>query len=131
MDDKRRYKSWELYACLALNRLAEELQIDIYQSGIEGVLEKVYEQGVPSIPKVEISYEIKSNHHMTNKVLTKLESDGLISVSRQERRYMISITKKGVLYLRKFNAYFSTMYEDLIRDHYRYRQLPRWFDSDY
>ena len=128
--DNRRYKSWELYACLALNRLAEELNIDIYQPKIDAVLDKVFEGDVPSIPKVEISYEIKSNHHMTNKVLDKLEKDGFILITKDERRYNLSITKEGVLYLRRFNAYFVHTYNEIIRDHYRFKQLPQWFETD-
>jgi predicted transcriptional regulator len=132
MAEKRRYKSWELYTCIALNRLAQELNIDIYQPDIEKALDQTFEDGAgaPSIPKVGISYEIKSNHHMTNKVLDKLQSEGLIQVTKEEREYRIAITKEGVLYLRKFNAFFVSMYRDLIMDHYRYRQIPRWFQEE-
>ena len=128
--DKRRYKNWELYACLALNRLAEELEINIYQKNIEEVLDEIFEDEVPSLPKYEISHEIKSNHHMTNKVLDRLEEDGLIEIDKGERKYNISITKEGVFYIKKFNSYFIHMYEELIRDHYRYRRLPEWFVSE-
>jgi predicted transcriptional regulator len=129
MDEgKKRYKSWELYSCLALNRLAGELDIDIYQGNIEEVLEKIFEKGVPSIPKVEISFEIKSNHQMTNKVLKKLEADGLVTIHKDERVYDISITRQGIIYLRRFNAYFVHTYNDITQDHYRYRQVPRWFE---
>lgn len=128
--DKRRYKSWELYACIALNRLAGELDIDIYQPDIERALDDVFKGPVPSLPKVEISYEIKSNHHMTEKVLDKLESDGFVTITKDERTYRISITRNGVMYLRRFNAYFVQMYNDIIRDHYRYKQLPGWFETE-
>ncbi len=127
---KSKYKNWELYACLALNRLAEELNIDIYQSNLEDVLDDVFDDDVPNLPKYEISHEIKSNHHMTNKVLNNLEEDGLIEIDKGERKYKISITKEGVKYLKKFNAYFVHMYEELIRDHYKYRRLPEWFNTE-
>ncbi len=123
----RRYKTWELYTCLALNRLAEELDIDLYQPGIEQKLDEIFENEVPGLPKVEISYEIKSNHHMTNKVLNKLREDNHITMVKEDRSYNISITKEGVLYIRKFNDFFVMMYEEMIRDHYKYRQLPGWF----
>ena len=129
VDDKRRYKSWELYTCLALNRLAQELNIDLYQANIEEHLDTIFAGGVEGIPKVEISYEIKSNHHMTNKILKKLEADELVSIIKFERTYKIAITKKGVLYLRRFNAYFIAMYNDMIKDHYRYKQVPGWFQE--
>ena len=54
-----------------------------------------------------------------------------MSVDKAERKYMIAITKKGVLYLRRFNAYFAHMYEEMIKDHYRYKELPRWFEEDW
>ena len=131
--EKRGYKTWELYTCLALNRLAQELDIDIYQQDIDGVLDRVFSGGVRSVSKVEISYEIKSNHQMTNKILEKLEQDGLVSISKDEmdKRYRIAITRKGVIYLRKFNALFSEMYRGMIVDHYRYRQMPAWFQQDW
>ncbi len=117
---------------LALHRLAEELRIDVHQPDLEQKLDRIFESfpsGIPSVTKVEISYEIKSNHCMTNKVLDKLISDGLAIVQKDDRTYRVSITKKGVLHLRKFNAYFIAMYDELIRDHYRYRQLPSWFQE--
>lgn len=131
-EPKKQYKSWELYTFLALQRLAEELDIDIYQPGLEDKIDKIfssYKDGVPSVTKVEISYEIKSNHCMTNKVLDKLVSDGLAIIKKDDRTYRVSITKKGVLHLRKFSSYFIMMYNDLIRDHYRYRRLPSWFEE--
>ena len=126
-EEKRRYKTWELYSCITLNRLAQELGIDLYQKDIEAALDHAFQDVVPSIPKVEISYEIKSNHHMTNKVLDKLEADGLVLVTKEDRNYSVSITREGVMYLRRFNAYFVHTYNTLIQDHYRFRQLPSWF----
>ena len=79
------------------------------------------------MPKSEISYEIKSNHQMTNKILAKLEDMGLIEISYDGKTYSIAITKAGVLYIRKFNEFYISMYEDIIRDHYRYRPMPSWF----
>ena len=37
----KKYKSWELYMCLALNRLVMELDIDLYQEGLEDKLEQI------------------------------------------------------------------------------------------
>jgi predicted transcriptional regulator len=127
---EKQYKSWELYTCLALNRLARELGIDINQPNIETILEKIFQHPVAGIPKAEISYEIKSNHQMTNKVLRKLEDDGLVTINKQDKKYQISITKKGVFYLRKFNAFFATIYKEQIYQHYRYQQLPTWFRNE-
>jgi predicted transcriptional regulator len=130
MMKEKQYKSWELYTCLALNRLAREIGIDIYQKNIEPVLDTIFQNPVPGVPKAEISYEIKSNHQMTNKVLENLKSDGLVTIIKIEKKYQISITKKGVLYLRKFNAFFATIYKSQIAQHYRYQQLPSWFKRE-
>jgi len=130
MMKEKQYKSWELYTCLALNRLARELGIDIYQQNIESILENLFQKSVPGIPKAEISYEIKSNHQMTNKVLNKLEKDGLICIKIVEKKYEICITKEGVLYLRKFNPFFASIYKAQIFEHYRYQQLPSWFTRE-
>lgn len=123
----KQYKSWELYTCLALNRLARELNIDIYQKEIEPVLDRIFQQETPGVPKAEISYEIKSNYQMTNKVLKKLNDDGLITITKKEKKYEIAITKEGVYFLRKFNAFYATMYKKQISQHYQYQQMPSWF----
>jgi predicted transcriptional regulator len=127
----KKYKSWELYMCLALNRLVMELGIDLYQDQLEEKLDEILAkhraEGKGKVPKSEISYEIKSNYQMTNKILKKLEGMGLIEMEQDERSYNISITKKGVLYIRKFNDFYISMYEDIIRDHYKYRPIPAWF----
>jgi predicted transcriptional regulator len=123
----KKYKTWELYMCLALNRLVSELDIDLYQADLEDKLDEILTKTDVKVPKVEISYEIKSNHHMTNKILKKLEDMGLITIESDGRSYNISITKKGVLYTRKFNEFYISMYEDIIRDHYKYRPMPSWF----
>lgn len=123
----KKYKSWELYMCLALNRLVMELNLDIYQDGLEDKLDIILASSEAKLPKSEISYEIKSNHQMTNKILNKLEEMGLIRIEFEDPSYSISITKEGVLYLRKYNEFYISMYEDIIKDHYKYRQIPAWF----
>jgi predicted transcriptional regulator len=125
----KKYKSWELYMCLALNRLVMELDLDLYQDGLESKLEDILSRSESKLPKSEISYEIKSNYQMTNKILKKLKDMGLIKMERDEdgRSYNISITKEGVLYIRKYNEFYISMYEDIIKDHYKYRPIPSWF----
>lgn len=113
--------------CLTLNRLVMELDIDLYQEGLEDKLDEILDQSKPKVPKSEISYEIKSNYQMTNKILNKLKDMGLIEMEQDERSYNISITKKGVLYIRKHNEFYISMYEDIIRDHYKFRPIPSWF----
>jgi len=123
----KKYKSPELYMCLALNRLVIELDVDLYQDDLEDKLDEMLKNKRPTLPKSEISYEIKSNHQMTNKILGKLEDMGLIEIEFDGKTYSIAITREGVLYIRKFNEFYISMYEDIIRDHYRYRPMPGWF----
>jgi hypothetical protein len=46
----RKYKSWELYMCLALNRLVMELDLDIYQDGLEDKLDEILDRSDPRSP---------------------------------------------------------------------------------
>ena len=122
----KKYKTKELYICFALNRLVQELDIDLYQEGLEEELDLIlYRQ--KGIPKTEISYEIRTNHHQTNKILEFLQEKNYVEVEKGERSYTVKITKEGVVYIRKFNEFFINMYEDIIRDHYKYKKLPAWF----
>jgi len=125
----KKYKTKELYICFALNRLVQELDIDLYQDGLEEELAALllYQQG---IPKTEISYEIRTNHHQTNKILEFLLEKEYIEIEKGDRSYIVKITMEGILYIRKFNEFFISMYEDIIRDHYKYKKLPAWFYMD-
>ncbi len=122
----KKYKTKELYICFALNRLVQEIDIDIYQDGLEDDLDAIllYQKG---IPKTEISYEIRTNHHQINKILDFLVDKDYVTMEKGERSYTVKITREGILYIRRFNEFFITMYEDIIRDHYKYKQLPSWF----
>ena len=70
--------------------------------------------------------EIRSNHVMTNKVIDALVKDGLVQVRAEEGRYRVSITKAGVLHIRKYNEFYRRIYQEQIRDHYRFRPPPCW-----
>ena len=121
----RSYKDFKIYGCFTLNRLVSELGIDIYQDGLEEKLDRVLPMA-HGLSKEEIKHEIMSNHFMTNKVLESLQEEGLVEVRQMEGRYEVVITKAGVLYIRKYNEFFFKLYEEQIRDHYRYRGLPPW-----
>ncbi|OPY34655.1 MAG: hypothetical protein A4E32_00129 [Methanomassiliicoccales archaeon PtaU1.Bin124] len=121
----RSYKDFKIYGCFTLNRLVSELGIDLYQEGLEEKLDRL----LPSehgISKEEVKHEIMSNHFMTNKVLENLQEEGLVEIRQREGRYEVVITKAGVLYIRKYNEFFFQLYEEQIRQHYRYRGLPTW-----
>jgi predicted transcriptional regulator len=122
----RTYKDHKIYCCFTLNRLVSELGIDLYQSELEAKIDGILAMHPHGISKEEIKHEIRSNHFMTNKVLEKLQEDGLIRVDIREGHYEVSITKEGVLYVRKYNEFFLSIYREQIQEHYRYRGLPHW-----
>ncbi|MFQ6013171.1 MAG: hypothetical protein ACE5LS_05965 [Thermoplasmata archaeon] len=122
----RVYKDYKIYSCFVLNRLVSELDIDLYQEGLEDKLDMLLTEEQPGLSKEEVKHEIRSNHHMTNKVLDNLQEDGLVTVAREDGRYRVRVTKMGVLYIRKYNSFYKEIYEEQIRDHYRFRELPFW-----
>lgn len=128
MAQTKRYKDYKIYSCFALNRLVSALNIDLYQEGLEEKIDDILKNAKTRVTKADIMYEIRSNHNMTNKILKHLEEDGLIKIEVDEDGiYNIKITKKGVLHIRDFNAFYKKIYEDQIRDHYKYTGLPSWF----
>ncbi len=122
----RPYKDFVIYGCFVLNRLVAELDIDLHQEGLEAKIDGILAMGPASISKEEVKREIRSNHVMTNKVIDALVKDGLVVVQSEEGRYRISITKAGVLHIRKYNEFFRRIYREQIRDHYRFRPPPYW-----
>lgn len=126
----RKYKDHRIYCCFALNRLVSALDIDLYQSDLEEKLDEILASSKATVTKEEIKHEIMSNHYMTTKVLQELESDGLVEVRREDKGYNIRITKKGVLYIRKYNEFYQRVYQDHIKEHYKYRGLPAWFKGE-
>jgi len=125
-DSTRRYKDYKIYCCFALNRLLTELDIDIFQMDLDEKLDSILASKDYKVTKEDIKHEIRSNHHMTNKVLEKLEEDGLVEILKNEKEYRIKITKKGVLHIRKYNEFYKEFYGELIQQHYAYRGLPIW-----
>lgn len=123
------YKDSKIYSCFVLNRLVSEMGIDLYQSGLEEKLERIMAERSRPLSKEEVKHEIKSNHYMTEKVIGTLLADELIRVEKEESRYRIYITKKGVLHVRKFNEFYKEIYREQIKDHYRFRQMPYWFEG--
>ena len=122
----RPYKDFVIYGCFVLNRLVAELDIDLYQPDLEAKLDGILAGRGSSVSKEEVKREIRSNHVMTNKVIEALERDGLVAVTQEEGRYRISITRAGVLHIRKYNEFYRRIYQEQIRDHYRYRPPPFW-----
>lgn len=121
------YKDYKIYMCFALNRLVGELDLDLYQDGMEDKVDDILENTDSYLTKEDIKHEIRSNHYMTNKVIDKLVEDGLVKVEKVEKSYRITITRDGLLHIRKYNTFYKQIYADQIREHYRFRELPHWF----
>jgi predicted transcriptional regulator len=122
----RTYKDYKIYCCLALNRLVSEMGIDLYQPDLESKLDQILASSLRGVSKEDIKHEIRSNHFMTNKVIEELEKQRLVRVEMKDDRYEIRITKEGVLYIRMYNEFFLRIYEEQIRDHYKYHGIPHW-----
>jgi predicted transcriptional regulator len=121
------YKDYKIYCCFALNRLVGELDIDLYQVDLEEKLDDILKGSSTYMTKEDIKHEIRSNHYMTNKVIDQLVEDGFVEVVKVEKSYRITITKKGVLHIRKYNTFYKQIYSDQIKEHYKFRELPHWF----
>ncbi len=122
-----RYKDYKVYACFVLNKLVSAIGIDIYQADIETKIDDILARTDVALTKSDVRHEIRSNHTMTEKVLGELEAEGLVRIETGERKYLIRITRKGVFHIRRFNEFYTHIYEAEIRDHYKYSDLPRWF----
>jgi predicted transcriptional regulator len=123
----RAYKDHKIYMCFALNRIVAELGIDIYQPELEAKIDAILAAASYRVTKEDVKHEIRSNHFMTEKVLQKLQEEGLIQITQVGKEYQIRITKPGVLHVRKFNEFYKVMYREQILQHYAYRGLPWWF----
>ena len=121
----RPYKDFVIYGCFVLNRLVAEMAIDLYQNGLESKLEVVL-PNQRGMSKEEVKREIKSNHFMTDRVIEALLKERHVTVELTEGRYRIRITREGVLHIRRYNEFYRKIYNEQIRDHYRFTKAPFW-----
>lgn len=121
----RPYKDLVIYGCFVLNRLVAEAGFDLYQEGLEAKLAPLLENQ-QGISKEEVKREIRSNHFMTDRVIDALVKEGHATVEVSEGRYRIRITREGVLHIRRYNEFYRKMYQEQIRDHYRFTKAPFW-----
>jgi len=120
----RPYKDLIIYGCFVLNRLVSELGINLVQEGLEEKLDGLLAATPAFLTKEQIKREIRSNHFMTTKVVDALAKEGWVRVEEQEGRYRIHLTREGVLHVRRYNDFYRRLYQEQIRDHYRYRAPP-------
>ncbi len=127
-EEKRRYKDYRVYKCIALNRLVAALGIDLSQTGLEEKAEDILASAEYRVSKEDIKHEIRSNHYMATKVLEELTGEGYVFVEKDERGYSVRLTKAGLLYIRETNRFFASIFRPELLDHYRYREIPRWLE---
>ena len=124
----RPYKDLVIYGCFVLNRLVADLGVDLYQENLEGKLDTILPRQ-EGISKEEVKREIKSNHFMTERVLEALLKDAYVTVEQAEGHYRVRITREGVLHIRKYNEFYRKIYQEQIRDHYRFTKAPFWLQE--
>jgi predicted transcriptional regulator len=121
----RPYKDLVIYGCFVLNRLVADMGIDLYQNGLEAKLDLLL-PNQRGMSKEELKREIKSNHYMTDRVIEALQKEGHVTVESIEGRYRIRITRDGILHIRHYNEFYRKIYNEQIRDHYRFTKAPFW-----
>jgi predicted transcriptional regulator len=121
----RPYKDLVIYGCFVLNRLVADMGIDLYQDGLEAKLDLLL-PNQRGMSKEELKREIKSNHYMTDRVIEALQKEGHVTVESIEGRYRIRITRDGILHIRHYNEFYRKIYNEQIRDHYRFTKAPFW-----
>lgn len=124
--DRREYRGYRVYAYIALARLFHALDLDLDQPDlVERASERVAHP-TEQVTKEEILHAIRSNSHMTDKVLTHLVREGFATVDRADRTYDVRITVKGIEHLRRFHALYRDLYARELARHYRYASPPGW-----
>jgi predicted transcriptional regulator len=121
----KRYKDYRFYAFVVLNFITSNLDIYIFQKGLEEKLPGILENQT-GVSKSAIMYEINSNHNMTNKVLNYLVEENLVEIESEGVEYRIKITRKGVMYLREYSRFYISLFKTEIAELYKYRTSPSW-----
>jgi predicted transcriptional regulator len=122
----RTYKGYRIYAYIALTRLFAELDLDLSQPDLEERVVTALGAGRGRVSKEEVLHAIRSNSHMTDKVLDYLVGEAFVTVAQDERSYDIRVTPKGVEHLRLFHRFYRDLYRRELAEHYRYVRPPGW-----
>lgn len=122
----RRYRGYRVYAYITLARLFHALDLDLHQPDLLERAPARIVAPVETISKEEILHAIRSNSHMTEKVLRYLSDQGFATIGRAEAGYDVRITLEGVVHLRRYDALYREMYLHELEGHYRYSGPPRW-----
>ena len=122
----RPYRGYRVYAYIALARLFHAIDLDLGQPDLLERAPARIASSTERVSKEEILLAIRSNSHMTEKVLQYLVAEGLATLSRDDRGYDVRITPAGVAHLRKFHLLYRDLYQRELDGHYRYTGRPDW-----
>jgi len=122
----RQYRGYRVYAYIALARLFHALDLDLGQADLLARAPDRILHPPQRVSKEEILHAIRSNSHMTEKVLGYLVEEGYATVATDGRSYDVRITVSGVEHFRKFHAFYQEMYARELEGHYRYTGAPGW-----
>jgi hypothetical protein len=123
---ERRYKGYRIYAFIALSRLFAELNLDLGQADLLPRVDLALAAYTGRVSKEEILHAIRSNSHMTEKVLEYLTEERFATVGRDDQGYDIRITRAGVEHLREYHRLYRDLYGRELAEHYRYVRPPDW-----
>ena len=122
----RPYRGYRVYAYIALARLFHALDLDLHQPDLLEILPGRLADPPQRVSKEEILHAIRSNSHMTEKVLDHLVREKFATVNRDERGYDIRITRLGVEHYQRYHAFYQELYHRELDGHYRYVGTPTW-----
>jgi predicted transcriptional regulator len=123
---ERHYRGYRVYAYIALTRLFGELNLDLRQPDLLARAAERLLAYKGRVSKEEILHAIRSNSHMTDKVLDYLTEGGYAEVRRDERGYDIRITAAGIAHLAQYHRLYRELYARELEQHYRYVRPPDW-----
>lgn len=123
---ERHYKGYRIYAYIALARLFAALDLDLGQPNLAERVTEALALGAGRVSKEELLRAIRSNSHMTEKVLDHLVEESFAVVAKDDRGYDIRITLKGAEHLRSFDRLYRELYARELSEHYRYVRAPGW-----
>ena len=122
----KQYRGYRVYAYIALARLFHALDLDVHQPDLLQRVGERIDLTSDRVTKEEILHAIRSNSHMTDKVLEYLVEEGLATVRRDDHGYDIRITVSGVDHYRRYHALYQDLYARELAQHYRYTGTPGW-----
>ncbi len=126
---ERRYKGYRIYAYIALARLFAELDLQLQQPDVVARAQAALQRLETRVSKEEILHAIRSNSHMTEKVIEHLVAEGFAEVRKDERGYDVRITPSGVEHLKRYDAFYRDLYRKELQDHTRYVPRPDYLGS--